>query len=74
MELSSTYPEDLTIELDTRGAAELGNDYNLTPSSVTIESGTLSSDILVTAIADDNDNDADDNDDDNDYNNVIKIW
>ena len=59
VELSSTYPEDLTIELDTRGAAELGSDYDLTPSSVTIESGTLSSDVVVTAIADENDNEDD---------------
>ena len=59
VELSSTYPEDLTIELDTRGAAELGSDYDLTPSSVTIESGTLSSDVVVTAIADENDNEED---------------
>ena len=57
--LSSPSPDDVTVDLLTKGTADKGEDYELSSSSVTIKAGTLSSDITVTAKADGNDNEGD---------------
>ena len=57
--LSSSSPEDITVDLEASGQADLGTDFELSSSSVTITSGTLSTDVTVTALSDDNDNEED---------------
>ena len=57
--LSSPSPDDVTVDLLTKGTAVKDEDYELSSSSVTIKAGTLSSDITVTAKADGNDNEGD---------------
>ena len=57
--LSSPSPNDISVDLVTKGTAVKDEDYELSSSSVTIKAGTLSSDVTVTAKADNNDNEED---------------
>ena len=57
--LSSPSPDDISVDLVTKGTAVKDEDYELSSSSVTIIAGTLSSDVTVTAKADGNDNEED---------------